>query len=192
MAKLMRNWLVSTLVVATILLLGLSHYAETQITSARGIYATAANSWSADQTYNDNVNITLGTGGDADLDYNGTNVVLDPKVVGTGGFIVSGILATTQATIDVDGATALPITSSSVNLTCTGAETITTITGGLSGQLLAIQHEDTDCILNDTDVDTADQLDLVGANGDLTGAADLMILLYFNGTYWQELIRSQN
>ena len=189
------NKFIATLVVTTMVLLGLNHYAETQITSARGIYANATNAWSADQTYNDNVNITLGTGGDADLDYNGTNVVLDPKVVGTGGFIVSGILATTQVTIDVDGGgggEALAITSSSINLTCTGAETILTITGGLTGQLLNILHEDTDCILDDTDVDTADQIDLAGANTDLTGAADLMVQLYFNGTSWLEVSRTQN
>ena len=40
--------------------------------------------WTADQTFADSVNITLGTGGDADLDYDGTDVVLDTAVVGTG------------------------------------------------------------------------------------------------------------
>ncbi len=156
---------------------------------------SAANTYTADQTLNDNVNLTFGTGGDADIDYNATNLVIDPKVAGSGGLIISGIHASTQVTIDVDGGSgteALAITSSSVNLTCTDAEVILTITGGLSGQLLAIAHEDSDCTLDDTDVDTANQMDLVGANGDLAGAADLMILLYFNGTSWHELIRSQN
>ena len=50
----------------------------------------SANTWTADQTFNDNVKVTLGTGGDADLYYDGTNVVLNPKVVGSGIFSVSG------------------------------------------------------------------------------------------------------
>jgi hypothetical protein len=104
----------------------------------------------------------------------------------------TGAVSTPMDTIDVDGATTLAITSNVLNLTCTDAETITTITGASSGQLLVILHQDTDCTLNDTDDDTANQLDLVGANGDLVGAADLSILIYFNGTSWQELIRSQN
>jgi hypothetical protein len=36
----------------------------------------------------DNVKVTLGTGGDADLYYDGTDVVLDPSVEGTGNFVV--------------------------------------------------------------------------------------------------------
>lgn len=117
------------------------------------------------------------------------------RLSAAGNLIVPGVVSSAQLTVDIDGgggAEALAITSNSLNLTCTGAETILTITGGVSGQLLAITHEDADCTLDDTDVDTANQMDLVGANGDLTGAADLMILLYFNGTSWHELIRSQN
>jgi len=49
-----------------------------------------ANTWTADQTFNDNVKVTLGTGGDADLYYDATNVVLNPKVVGSGVFNVLG------------------------------------------------------------------------------------------------------
>ncbi len=156
---------------------------------------SAANTYTADQSLNDNVNLTFGTGGDADIDYNATNLVIDPKVVGSGGLIISGIHASTQVTIDVDGgggSEALAITSSSVNLTCTDAETILTITGGLSGQFLVLQHEDSDCTLNDTDDDTADQIDMLGANNDLAGAADLMVLLYYNGTSWKALSESAN
>jgi hypothetical protein len=49
-----------------------------------------ANTWSADQTFNDNVKVTLGTGGDADLYYDGTNVVLTPDVVGSGVINLNG------------------------------------------------------------------------------------------------------
>ena len=101
-------------------------------------------------------------------------------------------LGSPVVTIDVDGATAFATTRNVVQLTCTGPETITTITGGVSGQLLTILHEDTDCTLNDTDDDTAAQLDLVGANGDLVGAEDLVILLVFTGSHWLQVSTSQN
>jgi len=43
-----------------------------------------AQAWTADQTFNDNVNTTYGTGGDADIAYNGTDLVINPQVVGGG------------------------------------------------------------------------------------------------------------
>lgn len=52
--------------------------------------STDAHTWTADQTFNDSVKLTLGTGGDADLYYDGTDVVLNPKVVGSGIFSISG------------------------------------------------------------------------------------------------------
>lgn len=49
-----------------------------------------AQTWTADQTFNDNVKVTLGTGGDADLYYDGTDVILDVSVVGSGDFYLKG------------------------------------------------------------------------------------------------------
>jgi len=49
-----------------------------------------ANTWTADQTFNDNVKVTLGTGGDADIYYDGTDLIIDCRVVGTGNFILKG------------------------------------------------------------------------------------------------------
>lgn len=49
----------------------------------------ATNTWTADQTLNDSVNLTFGTGGDADVDYNGTNLVIDPRVVGSGNVLIN-------------------------------------------------------------------------------------------------------
>lgn len=43
-----------------------------------------AHTWTGDQTHGDNINATFGTGGDADIDYNGTDMTINPKVVGTG------------------------------------------------------------------------------------------------------------
>jgi DUF2075 family protein len=45
---------------------------------------TATHTWTADQTFNDNVKVTLGTGGDADLYYDGSHMILLPRVVGSG------------------------------------------------------------------------------------------------------------
>lgn len=57
--------------------------------AAMGQLAVAA-AWTADQTFNDNVNLTFGTGGDVDLDYDGTDLVLNLTVVGTGDFVING------------------------------------------------------------------------------------------------------
>ena len=43
---------------------------------------------SGDMTFVDNAKVSLGTGGDADLYYDGTNAILLPAVVGSGGLIV--------------------------------------------------------------------------------------------------------
>jgi hypothetical protein len=40
--------------------------------------------FTADMTFNDNVNLTLGTGGDVDIDYDGTDLIINARVVGTG------------------------------------------------------------------------------------------------------------
>jgi hypothetical protein len=49
-----------------------------------------ANAWTADQSFNDNVAVTLGTGGDADIFYDGTDVIFDAQVVGTGVIVFTG------------------------------------------------------------------------------------------------------
>jgi len=51
-----------------------------------------AQTWTADQTLTDNTKLTLGTGGDCDIYYDGTNVVIDPAVVGGGSVIFNGDL----------------------------------------------------------------------------------------------------
>ncbi len=63
---------------------------QTILLAATAATVSAAWTHSADLTLTDNTNLSLGTGGDADLTYNGTDVVLSPAVVGTGDFHVSG------------------------------------------------------------------------------------------------------
>tara|TARA_R110000823_G_C15880913_1_gene495051 strand:- start:42 stop:1343 length:1302 start_codon:yes stop_codon:yes gene_type:complete len=55
-----------------------------------GFNVGATHTWTADQTFNDSVKVTLGTGGDADLYYDGTNVVLTPDIVGSGYISLDG------------------------------------------------------------------------------------------------------
>ena len=43
-----------------------------------------------DLTLNDNGNVTFGTGGDADMYYNGSNLILDTAVAGSGTFVLQG------------------------------------------------------------------------------------------------------
>ncbi len=52
---------------------------------------TVSGAWihSADLTLNDNVNLTFGTGGDADVYYDGTNLYINPRIVGTGNTILA-------------------------------------------------------------------------------------------------------
>ena len=49
-----------------------------------------ANTWTAHQTFNDDVIVKIGTGADANLYYDGTDLQLKPAVVGSGDLVVSG------------------------------------------------------------------------------------------------------
>ena len=57
--------------------------------------------YTADQTFQDNIKLTLGTGGDADLYYDGTNVILLPAVVGSGKVGIG--TATPSHFVDIEG-----------------------------------------------------------------------------------------
>jgi len=105
---------------------------------------------------------------------------------------LTGQMGSAVVTITVDGATTFAVTRNVINLECTDAEIITTITGGFSGQLLTILHEDSSCTINDTDDDTADQIDMLGSNNDLAGAADLVVQLVYTGAHWLAVSESAN
>jgi len=64
----------------------------------------------ADKTFNDNVNVTFGTGGDADIDYDGTDLKINPQVVGAGNAdIVAGNLDVLTGTVQEAGVDISPI-----------------------------------------------------------------------------------
>lgn len=46
----------------------------------------------SDITWNDSVKATFGTGGDADIYYDGTNLLINPKVAGSGYLSILGVL----------------------------------------------------------------------------------------------------
>lgn len=95
--------------------------------------------------------------------------------------------------VTVDGATTFAVTSNVVLLACTGAETINTITGGVSGMLLTLEHTDTECTIADDDAATASNaVDLTGAATSDVGAVNKMLVLYYNGSYWMEVAESDN
>ena len=48
---------------------------------AAGFSSGDAHTWTADQTFNDNVKVTLGTGGDADIYFDGTDLRIKPGLV---------------------------------------------------------------------------------------------------------------
>lgn len=56
-----------------------------------------ANTWSANQTYNDNIKNVFGTGSDATIYYDATNLIIDPNEVGTGAVSMGATATTTNA-----------------------------------------------------------------------------------------------
>lgn len=93
----------------------------------------------------------------------------------------------------VDAATTFAVTSSYVVLDCTGAETINTITGGVTGMRLLIENTDTDCtIADDDDPTAANAIDLTGTATNDVGALKKVIELIYNGTDWAQTSESDN
>jgi hypothetical protein len=119
-----------------------------------------AQTWSADQTFTDNTKITLGTGGDADLYYDATNVVLNPKVVGSGVFKVLGNIWSTVSLKLATGATVTGILDEDAM-------------GTNSDTQLATQQSIKAYV--DAKVATADTLSEVLALGNTSGSTSLVI-----------------
>lgn len=120
-------------------------------------------------------------------------VTIEPRPFVNGAGVALGPIGYTAQAVTVDGATTFAVTSSYVTLACTGAETINTITGGIAGMRLLIEHTDTDCTVADDDAATAaDAVDLTGTASNDVGAAAKLLMLHYNGTHWLELSESDN
>ena len=106
---------------------------------------------------------------------------------------LTGRSSVAPQSVTVNASTTFAVTSSYVILACTGAETINTITGGVVGQFLMIEHQDTDCTIADDDVTTAaDAIDLAGAATNDVGAQAKVITLYNDGSNWLQIGESEN
>jgi hypothetical protein len=72
-----------------------------------------------------------------------------------------------------------------------GANTVTTITQGLTGQILMLVFVDALVTIANNDAHGANTIDLVGG-ANLTSADDTTLTLFFDGTSWYEIARSVN
>lgn len=99
-----------------------------------------------------------------------------------------GSVASTATAITLAASVAtFAITSNGVTLTGdSGTNTVTTITGGMSGQILVISFADSNVTLSDSGT-SANQLDLVSS---CSSALHKTITLWFNGTFWSEICRA--
>ena len=106
-----------------------------------------------------------------------------------------GPVITGSQSVDLDGVTTFTATSSYIVLTCTGAETLNTITitGVATGTILDVEHGDTDCtIADDEDPTAANAIDLAGAATDVGAVNKIITLRRHSGGYWVQLSESVN
>jgi len=96
---------------------------------------------------------------------------------------------TALATLGV-GATTFAVTGEAMIIDGDGGgNTIATITGGATGQILILLFVDASVTITDTDAHGANTVDLSAA---FTSADDTTLTLFFDGTSWYELSRSVN
>jgi len=134
-------------------------------------------------------------------DSNGSATVYTDLLVSSGGDLtiapsgsdtnITGRLASTLTNVTVAGsATTFAVASNVVKVTGdVGGNTVATITGGLSGQLLTLIFVDTLVTITDTAAATANTVNLSGA---FTSAANTTLTLVFDGNKWFETSRSVN
>lgn len=103
-----------------------------------------------------------------------------------------GAIASAPESVTCAGAaTTFAVDSNYVILTGdAGGNTIATITGGVTGQLLIIECVDALVTFADDNTHNANTIDLLGAN--ITSADDTILVLAFNGTSWYMISSSVN
>ena len=135
------------------------------------------------QAFQDDLFIGPNTDADA-LEYDGGTDIW--RFNNPNGVISAGSIGTTAQTMNLgSGDTTFVLTSNVVVLTgFGGTNTLATITGAKSGQLLTIIFVDGLVTLTDNDAHTANTFDLTG---DITGADDAVIQLIFDGISWYQV-----
>lgn len=168
------------------LMAGTNSKAQVRLDETIGsVFAWDTTTITLDSAINFAGNILAGTDNTHDI---GASGATRPKDV----YIAGRFAANRKEAITVDGVTTFAITSGYISLACTGAETINTITGGITGMELIIEHTDTDCtIADDEDPTAANAIDLTGAASDV-GAVGKVIRLLYNGTHWLQTGESDN
>ena len=93
-------------------------------------------------------------------------------------------------TLSLDAATTVAATRNVHVLDCVGAETLTTITGGLAGAMLTLIFFDADaCTITDDATCAANSINVSAA---YVSTADDTLTLVSNGTCWREVSRAVN
>ena len=105
--------------------------------------------------------------------------------------IYTGIVSNTKvATTLAAAATTFAVTNNFVAVTGdAGANTVATITGGVSGQILTLLFVDGLVTITDTAAATADTVNLSAA---FTSSANDTLTLIYDGVKWIEIARSVN
>jgi hypothetical protein len=110
----------------------------------------------------------------------------DGNVALAAGKVIRTVTASTLAL----AATAIAVTGEAMVITGDGAgNTVATLTGGSTGQILVLTFVDALVTITDTDAHTANTVDLSAA---FVSADDTTLTLFFDGTSWYELMRSVN
>jgi len=128
-----------------------------------------------------------GAAGNITLTPDGNTVISIGNVTLTDGAVAAA--PETVATLGV-GVTTFAVDSNLCVITGDGGgNTVATITGGVTGQMLVLLFTDANITITDTDAHTANTVDLSAA---FTSADDTTLTLVFDGTSWYETSRSAN
>jgi len=109
----------------------------------------------------------------------------------TGNIIASGSISSTRKTTTLAAAaTTLAITNDVVTVTGdAGGNTLATITGGLSGQILTLIFVDNLVTITDNSSGTANTVNIASS---FSSTSNDVLTLVFDGTSWREVTRSIN
>jgi len=158
----------------------------------------------ADLVVNDNVNVLFGTGSDASIDYNGTNMIVNPKAVGsgyldiTGNLLITGIYRSPTTELTISGGQVTVTRNNHTLETEGGASTddLDGMAGGADGMLVTLSTANGARDVTVKDATGSNQFDLSTAgNFTMDTVFDTLFVVYRStGTsrVWIEISRSSN
>lgn len=149
-------------------------------------------------TYGIKFGIGVGGLGDAGIHYNGTNLIINPKIIGTGKAIIEGAIASATLTFAVQGPTDdLDVSGVNTVFINAGANPVTIggLVGGVDGQVLQI------AIINGANAVTLEHAEgggnqdiflHVGADETLDGEYGGWTLVCYNGVDWYDVSHARH